>query len=193
MQMRLMRDNPVPFALALQGLALSVVAFLVSPDLAKDTDFAARPSGGDLTQSAQQIAVPMELPRDLEPERLQFPRLPERDDPGKPPQPASEIDAPPGPIVQGPKLASLRVHSVALASIMAINLSTPRLDGPDSTEGMSITGAGRSWLTGRSKSRVRQGRSSSGGPIGVGPVGGLGRGGGGGGGGGNCPAPGGRR
>ena len=154
-----MRKNSVPFALALQGIGFSVIVLLVFSDLVLRNGHEAIPSGLEFTSSTsgQQVLNPEEIPLDLERERLRFPRQLERKDPKNLSPSSSETVWSPEPMADELKLAGLRVQSIALTSVMSVNISTPLLNGPDSTEGMSIAGVGRSWLSGRSKSRSRRG------------------------------------
>jgi hypothetical protein len=190
--------SALPLTLALQGIALTLIAFFVAPGPSRRDE--PRLAGGDLSSTETLGATRLEIPRDLARERLPVPRIPDIDEPEKEPTPRKTNDppkAPIAPIADGPKLEALRVSTVALASLATVSATTSLPDAPDFLDAHEISGGKHSsWLSGTTRSASRDGGTGGGypGPTGVGT---SGRGWGGSGGGhgrgsgGSCPNPGG--
>ncbi len=188
---RLRDSNVMPLALALQGLLLSIATLFLASGLSPLHGSSSRGgSGAARTQDEASLPRTGELPRDLSPQRLPVPRLPEREEPNRPPQPAPRPEGFDGvPVPEGSKLASLRVAEIALAGLIPTSMTVPIPEAPDRVDGHSLTGASRGWLTGSSRGRgARPGRNPGAGGRGGGG-GARGIGGTGGGGGGYCPTP----
>ena len=199
---RLRDSNVMPLALALQGLLLSIATLFLASGLSpldgssiRGGFGAARTQDGPVEQdhrvggsSIASLPRTGELPRDLFPQRLPVPRLPEREEPNRPPQPAPEPEGFDGvPVPEGSKLASLRVADIALAGLIPTSMTVPIPEAPDRLDGHSLTGASRGWLMGSSRGRGSRPGRNPGGRGGGGGVRGIG--GAGGGGGGYCPTP----
>jgi hypothetical protein len=132
--------------LALQGVALTLLAVLFSADTQRES---ARVGTGDLPRPDSAIAGEIQIPRDLARERLPVPRFPELDEPDENRAPNPDADEPKAPIGAGEKLAALRVSSVALAGLVSMDSPTPIPDAPDVLGAHDISGSpGRSWLGG---------------------------------------------
>ncbi len=186
-------DNPnplniVPLGVAIQAVALFVAALFLTPGSTSSTR--ATGAGGNGSETPEALTSVSELPRDLQREMLPVPRVPERENRNQPPQPKPTDSGTDSLMSDGPKLASLRIQSVALSGLVATPISAPMLGIPDSLDGLSL--ANGAWLGGGSESSRRRGsQSGGGGGMGGGGMGGRGIGGGGGGGsGGYCPTPG---
>ncbi len=191
---RFSAESALPLTLALQGVALTLVAFF---------SFSEAPSGdtrvgtGDLSARNTPAASELLIPRDLARERLpvpKFPKFPKLDEPAQAPRP--DPKSPKAPIAAGDKLAALRVSSVALAGLVSMDSPTPIPDAPDAIGLHDIGGSsGRAWLGGD-----RRTSRGNGGILGPGDEGddgsgwgGSGIGGSGHGAGGSCPTPSGGR
>lgn len=189
---RLRDSNVMPLALAVQGLLLSIATLFLASGLSPlDGSSSRGGSGAVRTQDAASLPRTGELPRDLSPHRLPVLRLPEREEPNRPPQPAPEREGLDGvPVPEGRKLASLRVADIALAGLIPTSMTVSIPEAPDHLlDGHSLTGAAQGWLTGSSRGRgARPGRTPGPGAGGSGG-GARGIGGAGGGGGGYCPTP----
>jgi hypothetical protein len=183
---RLRDSNVMPLALALQGLLLSIATLFLASGLSPLHGSSSRGgSGAARTQDEASLPRTGELPRDLSPQRLPVPRLPEREELNRPPQPAPKPEGFDGvPAPEGRKLASLRVTDIALAGLISRSMTVPIPEAPDRLDGHSLTGASQGWLTGSARGRgARPGRN----PVAVvGATRGIG---GSGGGGGYCPTP----
>jgi hypothetical protein len=185
--------SALPLTLALQGVALALVAFFSGSAPPSDP---ARIGSGDLPKPDLQAMGELRIPRDLARERLpvpKFPEFPDLDEPERAPKAAPE--SPKAPIAAGDKLAALRVSTVALAGLVSMDSPAPIPDAPDAI-GLSDLGgsSGRSWLGGDRRTRGNGGLLGPGesGDDGSG-WGGTGVGGSGHGAGGSCPTPGGGR
>jgi hypothetical protein len=186
--------SALPFTLALQGLSFVLVGFFLVPGNAVDST--AGIGNGDLPPREGTLASDLRIPKDLERERLPVPKFPDLEEPPKDraqkPREKAQDEA---PIVEGPKLASLRVSSVQLAALVTIDAPVALPDAPDSLDPHEISGgSSRSWLGGTG--RNARGAGGGSGPSdtgdgGNGGWGGSGIGGSGGGAGGYCPTPGG--
>jgi hypothetical protein len=192
---RLTSSSALPLTLAIQGTALTVLGmFLASPPSSEES--AARAGSGDLPRIESPPVTELEIPRDLRRERLPVPRLPDPEEPRKEPAPKPSDNAPEAPMVDGSAIAALRVESVALASLVAIDTPLSLPNAPDRLDLHAISGGtSRSWLAGSGKNRRGAGPDSGPSDTGSGGSGwgGSGYGGSGGGSGGNCPTPGGGR
>jgi hypothetical protein len=186
--------SALPFTLALQGVSFVLLGFFLVPS--GQTERGARAGNGDLPPVERQLAADLEIPRDLLRERLPVPKFPDVEEP---PQERSPTPRPNGPselpIAEGPKLASLRTSSVALAALVSVDAPAVIPDAPDSLEPHEISGgSSRSWLGGRGRNARGAGQGagpSDTGDGGNGGWGGAGIGGSGTGSGGYCPTPGG--
>ena len=186
---RFKSTNSIPFVVAIQALALFVVAFFQTPQL--PTDAQSVGASGQSELAPETLTSLSELPRDLQREKLPIPRFPEREKRNEPPVPQPKEDSSETtPGGEGTKLAALRVENVAMTGPVAIAIAAPMLGVPDSLDGLSL--AGGNWLGGRP--RGSRGTGRAGGPSDVdgggGGRGGRGIGGYGGGSGGYCPTPG---
>jgi hypothetical protein len=186
--------SALPLTLALQAIALTLIAFFLAPSPSRRDE--SRLAGADLSSTEALGATRLEIPRDLARERLPVPRIPDIDKPEKEPAPRKTNDPPKAPIADGPKLAALRVSTVALASLATVSAPTSFPDAPDFLDAHKISGGEHSsWLSGTTRSASRDGGTGGSypGPTGVG-TGGRGWGGSGGGhgrgSGGSCPTPG---
>jgi hypothetical protein len=179
--------------LALQGTALSILAmFLASPPTSEESSV--RAGSGDFPRIESAPVSQLEIPRDLRRERLPVPRVPDPDEPRKEPAPKPSEDAPDAPIVEGSSIDALRVESVALASLVAIDAPLSLPNAPDQLDLHEISGgSANSWLAGSRKNGRGAGPDSGPSDTGDGGSGwgGSGHGGSGGGSGGYCPTPGG--
>jgi hypothetical protein len=191
---RILDVSALPLTLALQGVALALVAFISGSFPPSDP---ARIGSGDLPKPDLQAVGELRIPRDLARERLpvpRFPEFPDLDEPERAPKAAPE--SPKAPIAAGDRLAALRVSTVALAGLVSMDSPTPVPDAPDAIGLNEIGGSsGRSWLGGdRRTSRGNGGIHGPGesGDDGSG-WGGTGIGGSGHGAGGSCPTPSGGR
>ena len=185
--------SALPLTLALQGVALTLVALFSFSPAPRDT---ARVGTGDLPNPDASIAGELQIPRDLARERLPVPKFPKLDDPGEEQAPKPNPDSPKAPIAEGEKLAALRVSSVALAGLVSMDSPTPIPDAPDVLGLHDLGGSsGRSWLGG--DRRTSRGNGGFLGPSDTGDDGsgwgGTGIGGSGHGAGGACPTPSGGR
>lgn len=138
--------SALPLALALQGVALTLLAlFSLSPDASES----ARVGTGDLPGSDRTMATELQIPRDLARERLPVPKFPKLDEPGENEAPEPDPGKEKAPIAPGEKLAALRVSSVALAGLVSMDSPTRIPDAPDVLGLHDIGGSfGRSWLGG---------------------------------------------
>jgi hypothetical protein len=190
---RLSSTSNLPLTLALQGTALTILGmFLAPPPSAEES--AARAGSGDLPRIEGAPVSQIEIPRDLRRERLPVPRLPDPDEPRKEPAPKPSESAPEAPLVEGSAIEALRVESVALASLVAIDTPLSLPNAPDQLDLHEISGgSANSWLAGGGKNRRGAGPGSGPSDTGDGGSGwgGSGHGGSGGGSGGYCPTPGG--
>jgi hypothetical protein len=138
--------SALPLTIALQGVALTLIAFFSYSTAPQD---AARVGTGDLPKPDAAIAGELQIPRDLAREQLPQPKLPKLDDPGEDQAPKPSPDSPKAPIAEGEKLAALRVSRVALAGLVTMDSPTPIPDAPDVLGLHDIGGSsGRSWLGG---------------------------------------------
>ena len=190
---RFKSTNSIPFVVAIQALALFVVAFFQTPQL--PTDAHSVGAGGQSELAPETLTSLSELPRDLQREKLPIPRFPELEKRNEPPVPQPKEDSSETtPGGEGTKLAALRVENVAMTGPVAIAIAAPMLGVPDSLDGLSL--AGGNWLGGRPRGSRGTGRAGGpsdiggGGGGGGGGYGGQGTGGYGGGSGGYCPTPG---
>ena len=183
---RFKSTNSIPFVVAIQALALFVVAFFQTPQLESDAQSVG--AFGQYEPAPETLTSLSELPRDLQREKLPIPRFPEREKRNEPPVATpTEDSSETTPGGEGSKLAALRVANVAMTGPVAIAIAAPMLGVPDSLDGLSL--AGGNWLGGRP--RGSRGTGRAGGPSdGGGGLGGRGIGGYGGGSGGYCPTPG---
>ncbi len=145
---RFSASSAFPLTLALQGVALTLVALFFYSD-APDS---ARVGRGDLPKPDAPIAAELQLPRDLARERLPVPKFPKLDEPGEEQAPKPDPESPKAPIAQGDKLSALRVSGVALAGLVTMDSPTPIPDAPDVLGLHDIGGSsGRSWLGGNNR------------------------------------------
>ena len=184
---RFKSTNSVPFVVAIQALALFVVAFFQTPQF--ETDAQSGGVGGQSEPAPETLTSLSELPRDLQREKLPIPRFPDREKRNEPPVPTPDEDSSETtPGGEGSKLAALRVGNVAMTGPVAIAIAAPMLGVPDSLDGLSL--AGGNWLGGNPRGRRGTGRAGGPSDVGGGGSGGRGNGGSGGGSGGYCPTPG---
>jgi hypothetical protein len=141
--------SALPLTLAIQGVALMLVAVFSSSDAPRDSG---RVGTGELPKADVPIAAEFQIPRDLARERLPVPKFPNLDEPGKNQAPKPDPQKPKAPIAAGDKLSALRVSSVALAGLVSMNSPTRVPDAPDVLGLNDIGGSsGRSWLGGNDR------------------------------------------
>ncbi len=143
---RFFTASALPFTLALQGIALTLVSlFSISSPPRADL----RVGTGDLPKPDASFASEIQIPRDLARERLPVPKFPSPDEPGTMEAPKPDAAAPKAPIAPGDKLAALRVSGVVLAGLVSMDSPSPVPGAPDAIGLNDIGGnSGRSWLGG---------------------------------------------
>ena len=162
-----LRANNLPLVIAVQGLALILLAFLLNAppqtDLAEDTAGTSRLA----EDTPPQLISEPRIPSDLHPEQIRLPRFPDPKQQVQERQPAPPVNP-----VESRALGALRVDSVSIQAPTTIQAALTLPDTPDHLAPGTISsrrfgeGAGRS---GRSNGRGWGGIGVGGEGMGDGP------------------------
>ena len=127
---KLRREN-LPLAVALQGLGLFLLAFLLSaPPSQQEVDDSA--AGGWLAEESPARAVSDTLiPADLIPEQLRMPRFPDPSELAKQRQPAPSVQESENSAGPSLDMDSLRVDTVSLRAPQVVQAALLLPDAPD--------------------------------------------------------------
>jgi hypothetical protein len=166
-----LRTNNLPLAVAVQGLALVLLAFLFNAPPQQDVEGDTAGTGWLAEDTPPRLISEPRIPADLHPEQLRLPRFPDPKQHLRERQPAPPVNPP----IEIRTLGALRVDSVSIQAPTTIQavLTLPNI--PDHLEPGTISlrrfgdGAGRS---GRSDGRGWGGIGGVGvGGVGVGGMG----------------------